>query len=526
MTLTKKIILSFLLSSSLIAVIGVATFVNFFEIKGQIRRLELSDTVRSKSLQLRRHEKNFFLYMEPGELSEVNRYLKELREVLREGRGFDGGKLPGLENKIEDYGQRFNEIEILTWRIMGEMNDLRPSAGGSAFYPLVKSTFLERPLLNAELLKKGFSLSDRHPVISDLRRLDLEIAALRKSGEEIIAISKEIDGTARQAAEEAIMAWQGMALMLFPLFFLVGFAGLFIISRSVVSRLRLLRRALQKTGKGEFAASKRMGKGDFPLLLAPVFKDEVSVLIQAFGEMEHNLAQRDAELARKNEEVLQSRKLASLGTLAAGVAHELNNPVNNIYLAAQILSKELTPGSPGIFRETVEDIFSQTVRVKRIIGELLEFTREKLPDLGRINLTGVVDRVLCRMITSGAMKDVKINIRAPEVVEALADEHLIEQVFINLIGNAVEAMEGNGVLDIEIKAMDTYVAIKVSDTGKGILPEDMTRVFDPFFTTKEKGTGLGLAIVYSIIEKHKGKIEVKSEPGKGATFTVTLPEEQ
>jgi signal transduction histidine kinase len=269
-----------------------------------------------------------------------------------------------------------------------------------------------------------------------------------------------------------------------------------------------------------------MGKGDFPLLLAPVFKDEVSVLIQAFGEMEHNLAQRDAELARKNEEVLQSRKLASLGTLAAGVAHELNNPVNNIYLAAQILSKELTPGSPGIFRETVEDIFSQTVRVKRIIGELLEFTREKLPDLGRINLTGVVDRVLCRMITSGAMKDVKINIRAPEVVEALADEHLIEQVFINLIGNAVEAMEGNGVLDIEIKAMDTYVAIKVSDTGKGILPEDMTRVFDPFFTTKEKGTGLGLAIVYSIIEKHKGKIEVKSEPGKGATFTVTLPEEQ
>lgn len=127
------------------------------------------------------------------------------------------------------------------------------------------------------------------------------------------------------------------------------------------------------------------------------------------------------------------------------------------------------------------------------------------------------------MAASGELYNSKYDIDAPEEMEILADRHLMEQVFINLFTNAVDAMDRSGLLHIGINAADTSVQIKVSDTGKGILSKDISRIFDPFFTTKEKGTGLGLAIVYSIIKKHKGKIEADSEPYKGTAFTITLP---
>ncbi|MBI4690868.1 MAG: GHKL domain-containing protein [Nitrospirae bacterium] len=242
--------------------------------------------------------------------------------------------------------------------------------------------------------------------------------------------------------------------------------------------------------------------------------------------MQHNLVEREKELIKKNEELLQGRKLASIGTLASGVAHELNNPLNNIYLAAQILSKEIGDQDtcPPIVKETVKDIFSQTLRVKRIVTDLLEFSREKEPELKTVDIKNLINSVLTRMEISGELSGAKkFNLRAADDIRVLADSHLLEQVFVNLFSNAVDAMEGKGFIDIEINTRNDSVRIKVSDTGKGISAENIPRIFDPFFTTKEKGTGLGLAIVFSIIEKHKGKIEVDSEPHKGTTFTITLP---
>ncbi|MEK7273630.1 MAG: ATP-binding protein, partial [Candidatus Desantisbacteria bacterium] len=113
-------------------------------------------------------------------------------------------------------------------------------------------------------------------------------------------------------------------------------------------------------------------------------------------------------------------------------------------------------------------------------------------------------------------------LKSPQELEVLADRHLLQQVFINLFANAIEAMGDSGLIEVEIDTSGDDVLIKVSDTGKGILPENIPMIFDPFFTTKEKGTGLGLAIVYNIIEKHHGKIEVSSVQDKGTTFTITL----
>ena len=125
----------------------------------------------------------------------------------------------------------------------------------------------------------------------------------------------------------------------------------------------------------------------------------------------------------------------------------------------------------------------------------------------------------------GEIANVKYNLNVVEDIEILADGLLLEQVFINLFSNAIDAMNGKGSLNIVVNKIDTSIQIKISDTGKGIPPENMLKIFDPFFTTKEKGTGLGLAIVYSIIKKHNGEIDVKSEPNKGTAFTIILPGE-
>jgi len=515
MSLKKKIILSFLISSVIIAILAISAYINFVEIRKEIRYLEMSDAIRSKSLQLRRHEKNFFLYGDIQELKNVYDYIKQLKDILSQNRRlYNSGKLLSLENRVEEYSQRFNRIEIIFWNFHKEFDRLKPLyLRYSKVFPLIESTILERPLVNAELLEKMFLLRAGSPAIKNLRELNTEISALRKDGEEILTISKDLDKSARDKVEKVIGLSQTAALVLVPLFLFVGLSALFFIGHNIVRRLKIL-----------ITAIKRTGKGDFSSLALPAEQDEVGTLINAFNKMETDLIAREEELIKKNEELLQGRKLASIGTLASGVAHELNNPLNNIYLAAQILSREIDEERyPEIIKETVKDIFSQTLRVKRIVGDLLEFAREKAPELKKVNIKGVIGDVLNQMENSGELSEVRFNLRAPENIEVLADRYLIEQVFVNLFSNAVDAMDGRGFLDIGVNAGDGSVRIKVSDTGKGIPAENISRIFDPFFTTKEKGTGLGLAIVYSIIDRHNGKIEVDSESYKGTTFSITLP---
>ena len=515
MSLKKKIILSFLISSMIIAVLAISAYINFLGIRKEIRYLELSDTVRSKSLLLRRHEKNFLLYGDTKESDNVHLYLLDLKTTLAQtSPAYKTGNVIKLQTKIEEYGQRFNSIEKLKWDFEANFNGIKPRYSRYAvFFRLIESTFLERPLVNAELIETLFSRGGGERTIMDLKQLDADINALRKNGEEILIISTDLDKSAREKVESTIRFSQTAVLILFPMFLAVGLVALFVISQSAVRRLKILTGAIEKAGKGDFSS-----------LTVPVEQDEVGILINSFNKMKRDLIARDQEIDRKNEELLQSRKLASIGTLASGVAHELNNPLNNIYLAAQILSKEIGHEvCPPMIRETVGDIFSQTLRVKRIVNDLLEFSREKPPDLRAISIAVIIENVISQMKSSGEIAEVKYTIDSPGVSDIPADRHLLEQVFINLFSNAVDAMEGKGLLHISLAETDSAIVISVADTGKGILSKDVSRIFDPFFTTKEKGTGLGLAIVYNIIGKHRGKIEVNSEPYKGTTFTITLP---
>ncbi|MEJ2695782.1 MAG: ATP-binding protein [Candidatus Sulfobium sp.] len=515
MSLKKNIILSFLISSVIIAILAVASYVNFIEIRKEIRYLELSDTVRSKSLQLRRHEKNYFLYMDAEEIRGVYIYLKELRDIIREGSPIDSrGKLQELKSIIGEYEQRFNRIENYIAEFHKEFNSLRPYRPPNAiFSPLIESTFLERPMVNARLLEKLFSLPVDAPIIRHLRELNDEIGALRKNGENILAVSKELDKSAREKVEHAIGVLQLATLVLLPLFFIVGLVTLFLNSHSVVRRLRILTDAVRKTGKGNFSS-----------LAVPEKRDEVGVLITAFNAMERDLVLREEELKNKNEELLQSRKLASLGTLASGVAHELNNPLNNIYISAQILEKEARDTCSPQVKEIMEDIVSQTIRVKRIVGDLLEFARGREPRIAEVGLNDLLRRAYKLVCVTAATEGINFSLDVdPENLAVNADPEQLERVFINLFSNAVDAMSGRGDLKVDARSHEDVSIIKVSDSGNGMSAEAVEKIFEPFYTTKDKGTGLGLAIVFNIITRHGGDIKVESREGRGTSFTITLP---
>jgi signal transduction histidine kinase len=514
MSIKKKIILSFFVSFSVIIILSMSAYVDFLKIRKEVGYLELAASIRSKSLLLRRYEKNFFL----GNLKQaddVRNYLTQLKDIVRQDISYSGSglKLQTLDQKLDEYRNTFERIN----RTISEFKDLLNSLKSQNFpypflLPFVESTFLDHPNQNADLLKKiSFSPTSKNKAIKILHSLAFEISSLRGLGEEILMISKDLDSSARIKVEGIINVSRRTAFIFIPTAFFIGFVLLFVISHRVVNRLGILMKTIEKIGKGYFSP-----------LPVPKQHDEVSTLISTFNKMEEDLKLREDELIRKEEELLQSRKLAALGTLASGVAHELNNPLNNIYLATQTLSREiLKERYPEIIMDSINDIHSQTLRVKRIIGDLLEFTRGKKPEFTEVNLREMIDRVYNRLLSSMNLSRIKFFLEGQEVI--FADKEQMEQVFINLFSNAVEAMSGEGVLRVKIFHEGKNAKISISDSGMGIPEEIAERIFEPFFSTKEKGTGLGLSIVYSIIKKHNGEISVESREGKGTTFTIDLP---
>jgi signal transduction histidine kinase len=519
MSLKKKIAISFLISAFIIAILAAFEYINFIEIKKEIRNLELTDTIRSKSLQLRRHEKNFFLYGMPKAAEEseaIHKYLNELDAILERDLAIDKtGKLSYLKKRIREYGGRFNKIESSIKNLTDEFENTKDTyARYHKFFPLIESTFLERPHQAAEFLEKVFLLPPNHRLVIGLRELYSDIQILRKDGEDILVISKDLDKVARENAEGVIHMSQIAILIFFPLFLVVGIGMLFVISNNVVNRLRLLIGFVEKTGKG-----------DYSHIPVSSQKDEVGILIREFNDMENQLSQREEELDRKNKELLQSRKLAAIGTLASGVAHELNNPLNNIYISAQVLMKEAGDSCSLTARETVNDILGQTLRVKRIVGDLLEFARGKEPQLRKVELNDLIMGAYKLVSTTIDTEDINFEMDTdPAGVIINADYEQMERVFINLFTNAVDAMNGKGNLSVRINREGESIKIKISDTGRGMSADAVEKIFEPFYTTKDKGTGLGLAIVFNITKKHNGEISVQSEEGKGTTFTITLPQ--
>ncbi len=230
------------------------------------------------------------------------------------------------------------------------------------------------------------------------------------------------------------------------------------------------------------------------------------------------------EIKQLKREIARSRRLASLGSLAAGVAHEIRNPLSSIKGFATYF-KERYRDNPED-SQTADIMVQEVDRLNRVIGQLLDYARPMTMNRRETAIQTVIQHAL-RMIESQAREKgvvIQTELQA-DVAAVLIDPDRIKQVFLNLYLNAIGAMEGGGILSVALFSMtDRRIRIEVRDTGVGIDPKDLNRIFDPYFTTKSSGTGLGLAIVQKIIEAHRGEIQVASTPGLGTTVSVILPE--
>jgi signal transduction histidine kinase len=232
----------------------------------------------------------------------------------------------------------------------------------------------------------------------------------------------------------------------------------------------------------------------------------------------------ETQRAQYDHLVTQTEKLSSLGRMAAGIAHEINNPLAGILLYSSNMRKKVSDDSP--FKKGLDVIIQETVRCRNIIQELLEFSRDKEPQKSLSNINRVIDKALSILDNEFRLNHIEVEKHlSPSIEETLLDENLIQQVFVNLLLNAVQAIGENG--QVRIRSFQTdhrkKIVVEVTDTGCGIQAEQLPRIFDPFYSTKSKGTGLGLAVSYGIVRNHQGDIQVKSTPGEGSCFRLEFP---
>jgi two-component system NtrC family sensor kinase len=295
---------------------------------------------------------------------------------------------------------------------------------------------------------------------------------------------------------------------------IIAFFISFRLGNTIITRIRMLKEATEA-----------IAAGNLDYKLSPDRISGFDMLDEAFNYMSKSLKDRDERLHKAHAQLARTEKLTALGEMAAGVAHEINNPLGGILLYSNLVLEDIPEDSPA--RENMQKIIYQTNRCKEIVQSLLDFARTPTGDMVPIQINHVIKTALKLVKDQAMFHGIEIETAlADNLPEVIGDRSRLEEVFLNLFINAADAMKGRGLLSITtVTGANHSIRILISDTGKGIDEEHLSHIFEPFFTTKEpgKGTGLGLSIAYGVIKKHNGVIDAESEPGKGTTFIISLP---
>jgi signal transduction histidine kinase len=461
-SLRRKMIISLAIFFGLGCFSTISALYALSRVTDKLKLIELSYELNQKVLETRRHEKNFLLYHNRNELESALDFIDQVRAQVSQLK--DTAVLPGPEIK-----------EYLT-RLEAYADVLQHLDKGGAAQP---STELK--------------------------------IRVRETGQRFTEYVLARDAAARTEAENDAHRYRRLSLGAMITSLILGgiFAALLV--RWVTQPLDYLRRAATRIRKGELSA----------IPMAPAVQGSLEGV-----ELVNSLNQMLRTLVEKQEALIQSAKLATIGQVTAGLAHEVNNPLNNISLTAEVLLEEL-PAEEATTREMVGEILAQTERAREVVQNLLVFIRmAKTTDPVPLDLVQIAEDSIGLLRNQLRLSQIRVETDfAAAPVKTLGFPSQIEQVLINLMLNSIQAMQPGGLLSVRVLARpETGLGVvEVGDNGPGISAADQQRIFDPFFTTKSDGTGLGLSVSYSIIEKHDGTISLESASGVGTTFRVTLP---
>jgi len=483
----QKITFGYYAVVAMIVGFSIFTFIELRLIDHRIMSGEAISDFINTALEIRRFEKNYFLYGKDLDYQETVQYVARAEEILN-------SNLSGF-------------IAVASReRITALQNDLR--------------TYAELMTRYAGEKQKALRGTVREDTI-------------RRTGKEITTTAEEISKNERKNLQLHLARYQRRLFLSILILSLFAIAIGQILSRMVVKPLKSLEQRM-----GVIAA------GTFEHVYIDSKDREIVSLTNAFNKMLKELEWHERHLIR-------SEKLASLGTLLSGVAHELNNPLSNISSSNQILMEEIDEGKKDYQKELIAQINEQTDRARNIVRSLLDFSRDRAFKKEPLFLKKLFEETI-QFIKGQVPTKIAITLSISEDIMIIADKQRLQQAFLNLIKNAVEAIPGEegsvtikaarcrSFAGLEAERAPVYhfvdyrgscaldedaVDIEIRDTGSGIPSDVLPKIFDPFFTTKDvgKGSGLGLFIVHEIITQHDGSIAVDSEPGKGTTFLVRLP---
>ncbi len=370
-----------------------------------------------------------------------------------------------------------------------------------------------RAIGETDLKKLEALLNQYSDIVREARAGSPEDAQLesliRSAGKSLREYSASITHLERERVNGIILASKRILILSFWVILIAALLLGHFISQKIVRSLREIEKLARSISSGNFNRIEGFRS-----------RDELGSVIAAINSMSE-------ELSNREEQIIQSKKLASLGILTAGVAHEITNPLNNISMIAQTYDEMYDRLSDRQRLELIGKVDAETERIRKIVKNLLDFSKPKDANPTESDINTVVQKTLTLVQNMIDVQNIETIVRLEEGLPHLfIDEHQIQQVLVNLVTNAEQAMSAGGRLFIASRAVKggDSVEVTVKDTGRGIQPEFLPHIFDPFFSTKgEGGTGLGLSVSYGIIKNHHGEIRVESKVGVGTTFTIELP---
>ena len=459
-----RIVGGFLAGFFLMAGAALVNLALLHKARSEARFLKAADAILFDVAEARRFEKNYFLTGKGIEQS-----FESAQEAVAE---FEGEtvtvlSVAGRENLLE-LGRDLYDYKTL----LGQCRDLELSGGLS---PAEKAT-----------LEKGLGLH----------------------GEAALKLLRDLSQQKAGAAERTLVQAQAAPFVALLLLLLLIFWMTHLLAKTITKSLDRFHEYTRRVAEGDFS----------PITPAKPYHDEFSDLAMATNRMLF-------ELRAKESQAIRAGKLAAIGSLADGIAHELVNPITNVSITAEALAMERS-GDPLVARLS-SDIIGEAGRADSIIKSLLSFTSDEPREKKPLDLRQVAGSAAKLLDNEMAIHNVTFEQKIPSGLPAvLGSEDQLRQMFFNLFVNAIEAMEQGGTLSAAARLLEGgKICAEVSDSGRGISMENLPRVFDPFFTTKQrsKGTGLGLALVHSIARKHGGEVQIESVEGKGTTVHVCLP---
>lgn len=465
LSIRQKVTVGFTLSMIAVLLVSIVGYRNLVRIERKMRFVESAQELHYNLLEVRRYEKNFLLY--------------------------------GLR---EDHQAAIDYLDLGKEIFAKVHPDVRGLKGALQLEKLQQEIEYYRQLLE-ELVAVTES---QNPALRQRDEIELE---LRKTGKDLVDLSLNLANFEHSRITQIL---KYLKTNLGYILLIVLFCGLFLIILVTHMIMRPLR-TIEKT-------TQRIAKGDFKPLPVRQTKDETQSVVEAFNKM-------IAELEKRQEQLVQVKKLSSLGILTSGIAHQLNNPLNNISTSCQLFIEGVAERDLATIETLFTDIDQEVDRARDIVKGLLEFSREHDYQLGWVNLKNLVILTM-RLVSSELPAGVEITSEIPQNLDIYVDAQKLQEVMLNLLLNAAQAIpDGKGQITITAKKDHQTVEINVQDTGAGMLPEQLPQIFDPFFTTKEVGvgTGLGLSVAHGIVERHGGTLTVKSKVGEGSIFTVKLP---